>query len=132
MEAYQTTWAMTAKEGARFTYGTATTELYSYLHAFIYAFRRLENAAVPPDKLTADQTTVLRGEMALGLIGVQSGGAGEDARTEALRALVAILKGMTPNHREHVRRTVAAHLASPAADTPKAFYKRLLADLGSG
>jgi hypothetical protein len=70
--------------------------------------------------------------MAIGNVGIEFEGAGEDARNDALRQLVAFLKGMTSNHREHVRRAVNDHLTSNAADIPKAFYKRLLAALGSG
>jgi hypothetical protein len=123
---------MTSKDNGRFNYGSATTELYSYLHGFMYALRRLEGAALPPDKLSADATKELRAQMAIGNVGIEFEGAGEDARNDALRQLVAFLKGMTANHREHVRRAVNDHLTSPAADIPKFFYKRLLAALGSG
>jgi hypothetical protein len=131
-EVYLTTWAMTSKDKGRFNYGTATTELYSYLQGFMYALPRLETAAVAPDKLNADQTRALRAAMAIGNVGIEWEGAGEDARKDSLQQLVAFLKGLTSNHREHVRRAVNDHLTSPAADIPKAFYKRLLAALGSG
>jgi hypothetical protein len=70
--------------------------------------------------------------MAIGNVGVEWEGAGEDARNDVIRQLVAYLKGLTSNHREHVRRAVNDHLTSASGDIPKAFYKRFLAALGSG
>ncbi len=131
-EVYLTAWAMTSKEQGRFNYGKATTELYSYVRGLMYALQRMPAAALSPDRVTGAQTQGLRAAMAIGTIGVEWEGAGEDARKDALRQLVAFLKGATANHREHVRRAVQDHQGSASGDIPKAFYKAFLAALGSG
>jgi hypothetical protein len=130
-EVYLTTWAMTSKDQGRFNYGTATTELYAHVRGLMYAMQRMPAAALSPDRIGDEQTKALRAAMAIGTIGVHWEAAGEDARKDALRQLVALLNSATANHREHVRRAVADHQRSGGADIPKAFYKALLAAIGS-
>ena len=80
--------------------GTASTETYSYLHGFMYRFRRDEAAAKDPKTLGADATRALHFRMIeLNGMGDFWEAAGQDVQADALDRLVAFANGLSVHHR---------------------------------
>lgn len=123
-EVYFTTSAATDEQA-----GTASTETYSYLHGFMYRYRRDEAAAKDPATLDADAMRALHFRMIeLNGMGEFWEHAGQDVQEETLDRVVAFAAGLTAHHREHLRRFMTAN-ASGAGDAPRVFYAKLKARL---
>lgn len=123
-EVYFTTSAATDEHA-----GTASTETYSYLHGFMYRYRRDEDAAKDPATLGADATRALHFRMIeLHGMGEFWESAGQDVQDQTLDRLVAFAAGLTAHHREHLRGFMATN-AKGAGYAPRAFYAKLTARL---
>ena len=109
--------------------GTSATETYSYLHGFMYRFRRDEAAAKDPKTLGEEATRQLHSRMTelngMGKFWERS--LDEDVKKDTLDRVVAFAAGVTAHHREHMRQFMTANVKG--ADAPKAFYERLRARL---
>jgi hypothetical protein len=109
--------------------GTASTETYSYLHGFLYRFRRDEAAAQDPTTLSADATRALHFRMIeLNGMGEFWEAAGQDVQTDALDRLVALATGLSANHRQHLKAFMIANAAGRGS-APRMFYATLKARL---
>ena len=99
-EIYWTTTAATNPNA-----GTSATETYSYLHGFMYRFRRDEAAAKDPRRLGDEATQQLYSRMTelngMGKFWERS--LDEDVKNDALDRLVAFAAGLTAHHLEHMR-----------------------------
>jgi hypothetical protein len=120
-------WTTTAATNPRA--GTSATETYSYLHAFMYRFRRDGAAAKDPATLGEGATRDLYFRMTelngMGKFWEQS--TDEEVKKETLERVVAFAAGLTAHHREHMRRFMAAN--TKGADAPRVFYDKLRAQL---
>ena len=109
--------------------GKAATEAYSYLHGFMYRFRRDEAAVKDPKTLgeRATRDLYLRMIELTGLGEYWELSADEDVKKETLDRVVAFAAGLTAHHREHMRRYMTANVKGAGA--PKTFYDKLKARL---
>jgi hypothetical protein len=112
------------------TRGTATTETYAYLHAFMHRFARLDAAETPAQEMTKTDRLNLHVEMAgLAQIGENWEASGQDLQDEVLAQLVAFLASYSAVRRANIAEFISS--AGAARDAPKYFYKRLTAALGA-
>jgi hypothetical protein len=120
-------WTTTAATNPRAA--TSATETYSYLHGFMYRFRRDDDAAKDPATLGESATRALHFRMTelngMGKFWEQS--TDEEVKKETLDRVVAYAAGLTAHHREHMRRFMTAN--TKGADAPKTFYDKLKARL---
>lgn len=123
-ELYFTTSAATNERA-----GTASTETYSYLHGFMYRYRRDEAAAKDPATLGSDATRELHFRMIeLHGMGEFWESAGQDVQEDALNRVVAFAAGLTAHHRENMRQFMITN-AKGGGYAPKVFYDKLKARL---
>jgi hypothetical protein len=116
-EVYQTTWAATDP-----TYGTATTETYSYLHGFMYRFRRDEDAGRDPATMDAAGTKALYVRMlALNSMGEFYESAAQDARESTLAQIAGWATTLSAHHRQHLRDFMTWN-ATGTGPAPRVFY----------
>lgn len=119
-EVYQTTWAATDP-----TYGTATTETYSYMHGFMYRFRRDDDAGRDPATMDAAGTRALYLRMlSLNSMGEFYEHAAQDARDSTLARIAAWAATLSAHHRQHLRDFMTWN-AKGRGDAPRVFYREL-------
>jgi hypothetical protein len=119
LEIYETTKAATDLKA-----GKSATETYSYLHGFVYRFRRDDDAAADPATMDAATKKALHGRM-IELYGVGEywESAGQDVQDATLDELAAFAATLTPHHRQHLREFMIAN-AKGAGAAPRVFYAR--------
>lgn len=117
-EVYQTTWAATD-----LIYGTATTETYSYMHGFMYRFRRDDDAARDPTTMDAATIRALYLRMlSLNSMGEFYEHAAQDARESTLDRIVRWAATLSAHHRQHLRDFMTWN-AKGAGAAPRVFYR---------
>jgi hypothetical protein len=119
LEIYETT-----KAATDMTAGKSATETYSYLHGFMYRFRRDDDAAADPATMDAATKKALHGRM-IELYGVGEywESAGQDVQDATLDELAAFASALTAHHRQHLREFMTANAKGVGA-APRLFYAR--------
>ncbi|MGH3897217.1 MAG: hypothetical protein ACRDTA_02995 [Pseudonocardiaceae bacterium] len=119
-EVYLTSWANTDPQ-----YGTATTETYSHVQAFLYEYQRLELAGLDPDLMTKIQTRDLHWTMArLNILGEHWEAAAQDTKDKTILQIATFLKGLSSNHRKNVLHFINVQLKG-LGQPPKYFYNKI-------